>query len=876
MSLSPRTIIDQYEILSPVGSGGMGEVYRARDARLNREVAIKVLAGLSSSDPDRLRRFEQEARAVAALNHPNILAVYQMGSYQGVPYLVSELLEGDTLRERLNRGPLQLRKVVDYGVQIARGLAAAHEKGIVHRDLKPENLFLCKDGQVKILDFGLARMSKPEDAGTGKTQDFLVDTQPGVVMGTAGYMSPEQVRGQAVDHRADIFAFGAILQEMLTGKRAFQKPTSAETMSAILNEDPAPIAEAAPNTPLALQRVVHRGLEKNPEQRFQSASDMAFALEALSDTTTLTLPMGQIAAAERPSRLRPAMVAASLAVALGLAAVVYFLVRPAPAPTVSRYVQLTHDGLQKALVGTDGSRLYLTLTNSGVQGVAAIPTSGGAQTDLAMPGPNMVPVQVSPDGSSFLVLDGQGFPPSGPFWSVPIMGGSPRRLGDTVGEVAAWSPDGKTLAYARAGDLFLARADGTEPRKLLTTKSLVFNLVWSPDGRHLRFGTSDFPQNGIAGTQIGQRLIWEVAADGSNPHQLLAGWHNPPDECCGRWTADGRYFVFQSQGQIWALPQESRFFHAAPEPIQLTSSPMALYSALPGNDGRKLFVVGQTYRGELERYDSKTQVFEPFLHGVSAEFVDFSKDGQWVAYVSYPEGSLWKSRADGSGRVQLTFPPLRAVLPRWSPDGRAIVFFDFPKSSTQPGRIYGISSDGGSPRLLMADDTRNQQDPTWSPDGNRIAFAGSANDAAVSKAAPAIRILDVKTGEVSSVPGSQGIYSPRWSPDGRTLAAMTSNSRSLLLFDFQTRKWTEIAKGTFGWLTWSRDGQYVYMTDGTGKGAVLRARISDHKLERVIDLKNFVATGQGGGSLSLTPDDAPLLLRDTGTQDVYALDWNAP
>ena len=231
-------MLGQYEILSPLGSGGMGEVYRARDSRLNREVAIKVLHDFSSNDPDRLRRFEQEARAVAALNHPNILAIYQMGSHEGAPYLVSELLEGETLRERLKNGPLPLRKVIDYGVQIARGLAAAHEKGIVHRDLKPENLFLTKDGQVKILDFGLARMAQSNETAGTLNQSPADKTEPGIVLGTAGYMSPEQVRGHVADHRSDIFAFSSILYEMLTGKRTFQRPTSVETMSAILNDDP--------------------------------------------------------------------------------------------------------------------------------------------------------------------------------------------------------------------------------------------------------------------------------------------------------------------------------------------------------------------------------------------------------------------------------------------------------------------------------------------------------------------------------------------------------------------------------------------------------------------------------------------------------------
>jgi serine/threonine protein kinase len=283
ITLTAGTKLGEYEVKSLVGAGGMGEVYRARDARLGRDVAIKVLPSSLSADSDRLRRFEQEARAAAALNHPNILAVFQMGTYEGAPYLVSELLEGETLREQIKRGRLSMRKAIDYGVQIARGLAAAHEKGIVHRDLKPENLFVTRDGRVKILDFGLAKLTQPissEQGGPTLTQG----TEAGVVMGTVGYMAPEQVRGQTADHRADIFAFGAILYEMLAGKRAFQKPTSPETMTAILNEDPPGISQVTANIPPPLQRVVHRCLEKNPEQRFQSASDLAFALDALSET----------------------------------------------------------------------------------------------------------------------------------------------------------------------------------------------------------------------------------------------------------------------------------------------------------------------------------------------------------------------------------------------------------------------------------------------------------------------------------------------------------------------------------------------------------------------------------------------------------------
>ena len=289
MALPAGSKLGPYEIQSPLGAGGMGEVYRARDTRLNRDVAIKILPASYSADPERLQRFAQESRAAAALNHPNILSIYDIGETNGAPYVVSELLEGETLRDRLRNGPLSSRKAIDYAQQIARGLAAAHEKGIVHRDLKPENLFITNDGRAKILDFGLAKFTRPDaDAAniSGDAPTMQVATEVGTVMGTAGYMSPEQVRGKVADSRSDIFSFGAILYEMLSGKRAFHGDSAADTMSAILKEEPPDLAETNRTITPALERIVRHCLEKNPAERFQSARDAAFNLEALTDVSS--------------------------------------------------------------------------------------------------------------------------------------------------------------------------------------------------------------------------------------------------------------------------------------------------------------------------------------------------------------------------------------------------------------------------------------------------------------------------------------------------------------------------------------------------------------------------------------------------------------
>src|ERR1700728_5129282 len=319
MTLAPKTKLGPYEILSPLGAGGMGEVYRAHGPRLGRHVAVKLLPDAFARDAERLRRFEQEARADAALNHPNIVAVHDIGSQDGIEYIISELLDGRTLREQLEDGPLPYRKAIEIARAVSDGLAAAHSRGIVHRDLKPENILCTRDGRVKILDFGLAKQIPPHAATAGGTMAAVtisdVHTQPGTVMGTVGYMSPEQVRGAETDHRSDIFSLGAILYEMLSGRRAFKRDTSAETMTAILKEDPPDLATANPTISPGIDRIVHRCLEKEPIRRFQSAADLGFALEALSGSSSTTAANAALPV-QRTARRRLIVVAALLLAAI--------------------------------------------------------------------------------------------------------------------------------------------------------------------------------------------------------------------------------------------------------------------------------------------------------------------------------------------------------------------------------------------------------------------------------------------------------------------------------------------------------------------------------------------------------------------------------
>ncbi len=652
-------------------------------------------------------------------------------------------------------------------------------------------------------------------------------------------------------------------------------------------------AQLNPDVPTGLAGIIELCLEKNPEYRYQHASEIRADLKRLQrdslaeiephpvgsrierSTHVLStswkvadafgakkeaVPGSQSKSAHPPLRRRWVAILAA-ATAIAAIALIYYWTRPEPGPRVSNYIQLTHDGMWKSLVGTDGSRLFFDLGSDTSNGIAQVSISGGEPVPIFADSSAFLPLDVSQDGAQLLAVDRTGTSSAGQLLSLPILGGSPRRLGVLVGQDAAWSPDGRMLVYAKESELSLAKSDGTESRKLVSLTGRGLNPAWSPSGSKLRFTVRDY--------KTGANSLWEVSPQGTNLHPLFPGWHNPPDECCGKWTADGKYFVFQSRGQIWALSENGSFFHrSVNKPIQLTSSPLGLFTPLPSKDCKKLFLVGRTYRGELERGESKSGRFTPFLSGISAEDVAFSKDGQWVAYVSYPEGILWRSKPDGSEKIQLSSPPLLAGLPRWSPDGKQIAFFDY--SFGKPVKTYMVSADGGSPNQLLPDDPEPQRDPSWSPGGDKIIFSGEPSDNT-----SAILVLDLNTHQLSALPGSRGLFSPRWSPDGRYIVAMPSDMLSLVLFDFQTQKWSQLAKARAAFPNWSRDRQYVYFLRWLDNPAVLRVRITDRKVEQVSDLTNLPTTGNIGPWLGLAPDDSPLVLKDTGTQDVYSLDWES-
>ena len=917
------TIVSHYRIVGKLGAGGMGVVYEAEDLKLSRQVALKFLPQHLARDSAALDRFKREARAASGLNHPNICVIHDVDEFEGQPFIVMERLRGETLRNRLReRRLLPLNEILDLGIQIADALNAAHTRGIIHRDIKPTNIFITTYGQAKILDFGLAKLAAPaapsftSSAAAGRADPILVSpvldarkepltataepdhlTSPGIAMGTVAYMSPEQARGEKVDARTDLFSFGAVLYEMATGERVFAGETTGLIFAQILKEEPRLARVLDPEVPTKLKEIISKCLEKNPDFRYQAAAEIRTDLKRLKRETdagrlsSRSIELGarsDLKMASHPgssvngtAARHKSVLLLSLAGLLAIIAAGYWAAAPLPPPTISGYRQLTHDGRAKWLVGTDGSRLYLSMEVSGVgYPIGQVSVEGGEVAAIKMPWPNMGLLSFSSNASTLLMGDISANGVDGPLWASETLGGSMRRLGDAIGHAGQWSPDGSQLVYARGSDLYIANSDGTAPKKIFSQpgfriasgpfaalppglgSAAVASIAWSPDGRHLRFTVSDETN------EIGS--IWQISADGSNATAILPHWHVAEGECCGDWTPDGKYFVFQSQGHIWARREAPSFLRRTSyEPVQLTAGVMSHVSPLPGKDGKEIFAVAGFARGELERYDGKIRNFVPYLGGISAQDVGFSKDGRWIAYVTFPEGTLWRSRLDGSDKLQLSFPPLYAMLPRWSPDGTQIVFHAS-KRGSQGHRAYVVASIGGTVQEAIPSDDTSQSDPDWSRDGTALVFGSQGNDFT-------IRLFSLKTRQVTTIPGSRGLFSPRWSPDGRHIVAMPTHSRALMLYDFRTRSWSVLATAlAYAYPCWSRSGDSIYTWTARESAAIERFSLRDRRFEQVVNLKTHRITGYWGGWLGLAPDDSPLLLKDTGTQDIVSLQFQEP
>lgn len=863
--------LGHYQLLAFLGAGGMGEVYRALDVRLDREVAVKVMAGRLAQEPNALTRFKREAKAVAALSHPNILAIHDFGSEAGICFAVMELLEGQTLKDCLSAKRLEVQRVLALAIQIADALAAAHAEGIVHRDLKPANIFVNRRNEAKVLDFGLAKLAPKSPTPEATTEPLNCLTTRGTALGTLQYMSPEQALGEELDVRTDLFSFGVVLYEMGTGTAPFRGSTPAAVFDAIVHTEPVWPKRLNPELPFELERIINKALEKDRELRYQSAAELQVDLKRLKRDleagragSDLVTPVSVDRRRWRPWEIALSGLALMLAVVLALGTRT-----PLPPPKVVRQVQLTSDGRAKdPRLATDGSRIYFSEILGTSWSLAQVSTAGGETVPVSVPLQRPFVADISSSGSELLLIDFNDLEMHWPVWVFPVLGGSARRLGNVRAQGAAWSPDGQEIVYAKDSDLYLAKSDGNEERRLVGVTGRPYLPRWSPDGTRLRFTVEDPKRQATS--------LWEIAADGTNLHRLLPGWNEPEGECCGRWTLDGKYFVFQAShsgvNNVWAIREAGGLFQKfSRQPVQLTTGPINFERPVPSRDGKRLFVFGKQPRGELVRYNTKSRQWEGYLAGISAEHLSFSRDGNWVTYVTYMDAVLWRSKVDGTGRLQLSSPEMRCALPSWSPDGGRIAFIA--RVAGDPWKIYLVSAEGGGPQPLTTDKLP-EGDPSWSPDGKQLVFGRLAEH---TTGPEGICLIDLKTDQVSTLPGSAGLYTPRWSPDGRFIAATAQGKGNLVLFDFTTGNWTELVKSGVDHPTWSRDGKSIYFNTQEREPALFSLRISDRKLELVVSLKDIRLAGYPFGQWFATmPDNSPLLLRDVGIQEVYALEWQVP
>ena len=869
MALNPGSRLGPYEILAPLGAGGMGEVYRAKDPRLGRDVAIKVLPLSFSDDQDRLRRFEQEARAAGLLNHPNITSVYDVGLQDGAPYVVSELLEGETLRNRLGGGAFTPRRAIGHALQIAQGLAAAHEKGIVHRDLKPENIFVTSDGRVKILDFGLAKLTQPEKANASQTNLPTVTpgTEAGMVLGTLGYMSPEQVRGKPADARSDIFSFGAILYEMLSGRRAFHADTAADTISAILTRDPPDLSETNRRIPEALDRIVRHCLEKSPEARFHSASDIAFDLEAISGTSLVSAAGVTPGGVPWGTRVRSALPWLVLPLAL-----LGYLAGRLAAPKTAASPRAERAEVRKLTI-QPGVESYPSLSPDATAFVYEAGPPGNTDIYLQRAGGHN-PINLTKDCDKD---DGQpAFSPSGDriafrsecsgggIFLMGATGENVRRLSD-FGFNPTWSPDEKEIAvstegiadpYSRTGaadlwaiqvatgqkravvrgfdcaqpnwsphgDRFACwglRPDAgqrdiwTVPARVETTTAGVavtndaatdWNPFWSPDGRFLYF----------ASDRGGSMNLWKVAIDEksgrtlSEPESvtLPASWSGPLS-----LSRDGKHIAFEVKA---SLPRIERIafdpvgqrVSGGPTTVFRGSLPILLFQVSPDGNSIAFTSSGRQQDLFLIRSDG-TGLRQLTDDAPKDRGLGWSPDGQRIYFMSDRSGryDIWAIRPDGSGLVQITKNAGKGPFwPVFSPDGTVFAFPDGTKSYLfRPGKAPGEGE--VEPLTPLAED-RMFEVRDWSPDGKRLSGTGRLTGGGCCDQIVLYSLADGKYERLTE-PGN----TPRFLPDGRSLIYL--NKSALWLVDSVSKKAQEIlpARSDSSLVNFgvSRDGRALYV-----------------------------------------------------------------
>ena len=794
----------------------MGEVYRAHDSRLDRTVAIKVLPASFSADRERLQRFAQEARAAAALNHPNILSIFDIGEEQGAPYVVSELLEGETLRERLRTGPLPIRRVIDYGLQVTRGLAAAHEKGIVHRDLKPENLFLTSDGRVKILDFGLAKLTRPEAASSsGDAPTIEVATEAGLVMGTAGYMSPEQVRGKPTDNRSDIFSFGAILYEMISGKRAFHGETTADTMSAILKEETPELSETARNVPPGLERIVRHCLEKHPAQRFQSAGDLAFDLEALTGVSATS--KSGVQAAVQPdrgsSRRQFAVVAGMVTMAAAILALGWWLGRGGGAAPPPEYQRITFrtGSIGNARFTPDGTVVYSAAWDGGQSQMYMARTDETGARELGLKDAELL--SISNSGELAIRLNSQaldGYERIGTLARVPLSGGTPREVLDNVQD-ADWAADGQSMAVVR----FIPesrhwRLEYPVGRVLFDSINWMSTPKISPDGKWVAFADHENPTGDDEGS------VAVVDMEGREK-KLSSGWES-------------------IEGILWSPAGDEVWFaatHLGPADnlrgVTLGGKLRAITN-VPGGmwledlrNGVTLAITHQQRLGIRGLAPGAKEERELGWLGWSLP-VDISRDGRKVLFTESGEGggsnyTVFLRDTDGSPPMRIGEGNAMAI----SPDGKWVI--------TKPGKggpLSLVPTGAGEARQLTHDNV-SYNAASYLPDGRQLLAAGIEPGHGGRN-----YLIDVRNGNAEPIT-PEGVAGTDLSPDGRLVAVRGPDGKwAVWPLDGGGLHPIPGLEPKYYISSWAPDGASVYVASGLQReitAKVYRVNITTGKME---------------------------------------------
>ena len=828
-----------YEILGPLGAGGMGEVYRARDQRLARDVAVKILPRSFAGEPERLMRFEQEARAAGQLNHPNILVVYDIGTHDGTPYVVEELLEGETLREKLSGSALPTRKAVDYAGQITQGLAAAHQKGIVHRDLKPENLFVTHDGRVKILDFGLAKLKTAEPTASQMTAaPTAVETGAGVVMGTVGYMSPEQVRGQVADHRSDIFSFGCVLYEMISGQRAFHRDSSVETMNAILKEDPPEISQTRIDLPPGLDRLVQHCMEKSPDERFQSARDLAFQLHALSSPSAVVSGRSGIPKAPRTLKTKPLLAAAIVAAALVVGVLAGRLTAKPPASFQYDQITFRQGAIYSGRFSPDGETIIYSAEWDG-NPREIFTASAGAPESRSLGLPPADVLAVSSSGELAVLLNARfsnGYQRTGTLARVPAAGGVPREMLEHVQD-ADWPPGGGEPAVVREVD-GKYRLEFPVGKVLYETANWIDSARFSRDGRHIAFVDHPVPgdsrgqvavvdlagkktaltevfasASGLAWSKDGSE-VWFTAADTGNFQLLHAVDLSGRHRVVAAVPASLSLYDVAANGKILIVRESWRRGIAGLAPGATAERDLSWFDysrpAAISADGRVVLFdeqgtgAGPNYAVYMRGTDGS-----PAVKLTEGSALGLSPDGRWAATVPSLDSDTIRIVPTGAGEPRsLRLPGLIVGGGVWHPDGHRMLI-QAAEQEHLP-RLYVVDQNGGAPKPITEEESTVFG--VVSPDGKSVAVA--------SRSKPG-RIIPFEGGEARALPGLlTSDFLMRWSDDGQGIFVHPRGVDRIERIDVATGARTVVKEidpadraglVDLGWFMVSGDGSaYVY------------------------------------------------------------------